>query len=126
MKTDFSIILPTLLGLSALARAHTWIEQMTVVGPNGTFVGAPGFARGNVLRTTPGFSDSLMVNLIPPNGGTINVITPDMLMCMPSQQDQVQTSGSPRLQAAPGAAISLRYQENGHVTLPDNQPGKPD
>jgi hypothetical protein len=45
-------------------------------------------------------------------------------MCMLSQQEQVQTDGSPRLQAATGDAIALRYQENGHVTLPDNQPGK--
>ena len=44
---------------------------------------------------------------------------------MPSQQSQTQTDGSPRLQAAAGDGVALRYQENGHVTLPNNQPGKP-
>jgi hypothetical protein len=47
-------------------------------------------------------------------------------MCMNTQNTQNQTDGSPRLQAAPGSAIALRYQENGHVTLPQNQPGKPE
>lgn len=108
-----------------LVQAHSWIEQMMVINPNGTFVGNPGYARGNVLRSTPGFNDNLMVNLIPPNGGPINVIAQNQNMCRPSQQTQSQTAGSPRLQAVPGAAVVLRYQENGHVTLPQNQPGKP-
>jgi len=30
------------------------------------------------------------------------------------------------LQAVPGGFISMRYMENGHVTLPDNQKGKPE
>ena len=99
---------------------------MNVIAPNGTFVGAPGFPRGNVLRTSPSFSDTAMTNLIPPNGrSTGNEILSTDPMCMPSQQSQTQTAGSPRLQAAAGSAIALRYQENGHVTLPNNQPGKP-
>lgn len=114
------------LGLSSLTSAHTWIEQMMVVAPNGTMVGNPGYARGNVLRTDPGFSDPTMVNLIPPNGRTINTILNTDLMCKSTQTTESQTNGSPRLQAAPGANIALRYQENGHVTLPQNQPGKPD
>ncbi|KAK5451841.1 hypothetical protein LTS15_007564 [Exophiala xenobiotica] len=118
----------TLLGLLAavpLASAHTWIEQMMVISPNGTLAGTPGFARGNVLRSSPGFGDPTMVNLIPPDGRTINQILPSDLMCKSTQTSQTQTDGSPRLQAAPGSAVALRYQENGHVTLPNNQPGKP-
>ncbi|KAK5417750.1 hypothetical protein LTR21_003942 [Exophiala xenobiotica] len=118
----------TLLGLLAavpLASAHTWIEQMMVISPNGTLAGTPGFARGNFLRSSPGFGDPTMVNLIPPDGRTINQILPSDLMCKSTQTSQTQTDGSPRLQAAPGSAVALRYQENGHVTLPDNQPGKP-
>lgn len=113
------------LGLSSLTSAHTWIEQLMVVAPNGTMVGSPGYARGNVLRSDPGFSDPTMVNLIPPNGRTINTILNTDLMCKSTQTTASQTNGSPRLQAAPGANIALRYQENGHVTLPQNQPGKP-
>lgn len=106
---------------------HSWVEQLTVIAPNGTFVGEPGFPRGNVLRTDPGFSDTAMVNLIPPNGRPdINKVLPTDKMCRESQQTQTQTDGSPRLQASPGDAVALRFQENGHVTLPENQPGKPE
>lgn len=114
-----------LLAAVPFTSAHTWIEQMMVIAPNGTLVGEPGFARGNVLRGSAGFSDPTMVNLIPPDGRTINEILSTDLMCKSSQTSQTQTDGSPRLQAAPGSAVALRYQENGHVTLPDNQPGKP-
>ncbi|OAP65145.1 hypothetical protein AYL99_01117 [Fonsecaea erecta] len=125
IKSIFSSALIGLLATVPLTTAHTWIEQLMVIAPNGTLVGQPGFARGNVLRGTPGFSDPTMVNLIPPDGRPINQIQPSDLMCKSSQTSQTQTDGSPRLQAAAGAGVALRYQENGHVTLPDNQPGKP-
>lgn len=124
----YKSILPACVGILAaapLAQAHTWIEQMMVLDPNGTMVGAPGYARGNVLRSSSGFSDPTMVNLIPPDGRAANDILATDLMCKSSQTAQSQTDGSPRLQAAAGSGVALRYQENGHVTLPDNQPGKP-
>lgn len=110
---------------SALVRAHSWVEQLMVIGPDGTFVGQPGYPRGNVLRDTPGFSDSAMTYLIPPNDQGSNAILPSTPICAPTQRTPNQTDGSPRLRAPVGAAIALRYQENGHVTLPDNPPGKP-
>lgn len=64
-----------------------------------------------------------MTNLIPPNGGP-NQISPTDKMCKSTQQNMVQTDGSPRLKAPAGSFVALRYQENGHVTLPDTQPGK--
>ncbi|PWY91168.1 hypothetical protein BO70DRAFT_86924 [Aspergillus heteromorphus CBS 117.55] len=106
--------------------AHSWIEQMTVIASNGTFVGDPGYARGNVLRTAPDFSDPTMTYLIPPDDrANQSLILPTDRMCKSTQQTYNVTEGSPRLQASAGAAIALRYQENGHVTLPWNQPGKP-
>ncbi|RMZ87365.1 hypothetical protein DV736_g5408, partial [Chaetothyriales sp. CBS 134916] len=116
-----------LLAASQLASAHSWIEELTLIGPNGSFVGTPGYARSNVQRTTSGFTDASMVNLIPPDGNRpVNDILPTDLICRSTQTSQTQTDGSPRLQAPAGAAIALRYQENGHVTLPQNQPGKPE
>src|SRR5436190_1638040 len=105
---------------------HSWVEQLTVIAPNGTFVGKPGYPRGNVLRTDPSFSDTIMTNLIPPNGrpSGAGILKGDK-MCKDNQLTQTQTKGSPRLRAEPGDAVALRYQENGHVTLPQNQPGKP-
>jgi hypothetical protein len=106
------------------AHAHSWVEQLTVIGPDGTYVGAPGYPRGNVLRSNPAFGDPAMVNLIPGNGRTS--IAPDERMCKSSQATPNQTPGSPALRAAPGSLVALRFQENGHVTLPQTQRGKPD
>lgn len=115
-----------LISLVTSANAHSWVEQLTVIAPNGTFVGSPGYARGNYLRTAPGFSDTTMTYLIPPDGTSdVTRILPSYKMCKGTQQTPSQATGSPRLQARPGDAIALRYQENGHVTLPWNQPGKP-
>ncbi|PWY78587.1 hypothetical protein BO94DRAFT_588300 [Aspergillus sclerotioniger CBS 115572] len=106
--------------------AHSWIEDLLVIAPNGTFVGSSGYARGNVHRSVPNFSDKTMTYLIPPDGqANQSLIEPTDKMCKSTQRTHNQTEGSPRLQASAGAAIALRYQENGHVTLPWNQPGKP-
>ena len=129
--------------------AHSWVEQLMVIAPNGSFTGNPGYARNNTMRTVPGFSDLLMVHILPGQGqpsieerqapspsvsapatgastafsDTMDILPTDP-MCKKTQQEQIQSSGSPRLQAAAGDNIALRYQENGHVTLPQNQPGK--
>ncbi|KAE8360533.1 hypothetical protein BDV27DRAFT_161569 [Aspergillus caelatus] len=113
----------SLLILTPMVVAHSWVEQLMVIAPNGTFVGSPGYSRGNVLRSDPGYSDTKMQYLVPDGR---NEILPTDLLCKDTQQQQVQSEGSPRLQASAGAAIALRYQENGHVTLPGNQLGKPE
>jgi hypothetical protein len=113
--------------LASTIRAHSWVEQLSVISSSGTFIGAPGYARGNFLRTAPGFNDDKMVNLIPPNGRAAgNVIFATDLMCRGTQTKGNQTPNSPALTASPGDMIGLRYQENGHVTEPFNQPGKPE
>ena len=107
-----------------------------VINGQGQFTGNPGYARNATARTSPGFSDLLMVHILPGQGQPtieerdINStdtqdITPTDPMCKKTQQQQIQTSGLPRLSAAPGSLVALRYQENGHVSLPQNQPGKP-
>ena len=114
------------LFLAASAFAHTWVEQMRVIASNGTFIGAPGYARGNYLRTASGFNDGKMTYLVPPGSrSNVSQILPSDKLCKDTQQNQFQAQGSPRLQASPGDPIALRYQENGHVTLPNTQPGKP-
>ena len=95
-----------------------------VIGQDGVFVGEPGYPRANVQRSAPGFGDPAMVNLIPGNGGTS--VQDSEPMCKPTQAKPNQSNGSPALKAAPGSLIALRYQENGHVTLPQTQPGKAD
>ncbi|KAE8148326.1 hypothetical protein BDV25DRAFT_158539 [Aspergillus avenaceus] len=123
----YSLGLLSLLVLASTVGAHSWIEQLMVIAPNGTFTGSPGYPRGNVLRTStsPPYQDSLVLYLVPQKEGDPNQLDPNANLCKDTQQKQEQTDGSPRLQASAGAFISLRYQENGHVTLPQNQPGKP-
>ncbi|KAI9892564.1 MAG: hypothetical protein M1814_001253 [Vezdaea aestivalis] len=113
--------------LSTAINAHSWVERLTTISSDGSFTGEPGYARGNILRTDPKFAaggDPLMVNQLPPLSQGVT-ITPQNNMCKDTQMQQIQTSGSPRLKAAAGSMIALQYQENGHVTLPENQPGKP-
>ena len=116
------LVLAFLAAWDVRVDAHSWVEQLMVIGPDGTFVGEPGYPRANVLRGSPDFGDPVMVNLLPANGGT--AITDAEPMCKESQATPNQSEGSPRLKAAPGSLVSLRYQENGHVTLPDAQLGK--
>lgn len=122
LKSSFALAAATLL---ASANAHSWIEEMSVVAKNGTFVGEPGYPRAFQKRAAGVSPDKAMVYLLPPNGRpTGNKILDSDPMCMPSQQQPKQSDGSPMLKAAAGDMVALRYQENGHVTLPENQPGK--
>jgi hypothetical protein len=85
LTSNHNVLAILFIGLTTVANAHTWIEQMTVIAFNGTFVGAPGYARGNILRTSPNFNDANMTNLISPDGrSTGNEILSTDLMCMPS------------------------------------------
>ncbi|KAM5449856.1 hypothetical protein MaudCBS49596_004618 [Microsporum audouinii] len=112
--------------LTPLAHAHSWVEELDVVAGNGSFIGKPGYIRGHVSRTDQGFNDDLMTYRLPPTGRAADIgIIPSDHMCMPSQRDRRQAEGWPRLEAQPGDIIALLYRENGHVTLPDTQPGKP-
>jgi len=110
---------------------------MMVINPSGHFTGQPGYPRNNTMRTAPGFTDLLMVHILPgqgqpsieqrqaPSPNDIQNVQPTDPMCKKTQQSQFQSAGSPRLKAAPGDMVALLYEENGHVTLPNNQPGKP-
>ncbi|KAL9601807.1 MAG: hypothetical protein Q9219_002297 [cf. Caloplaca sp. 3 TL-2023] len=122
LKSSFALAAATLF---ASANAHSWIEDMNVIAQNGTFVGEPGYPRSFAKRGPGVDPDKAMVHLLPPNGrAPANKILDSDPMCMPSQQQPKQADGSPMLKAAPGDMVALRYQENGHVTLPENQKGK--
>ncbi|KAL9635856.1 MAG: hypothetical protein Q9164_003206 [Protoblastenia rupestris] len=111
--------------------AHSWIEQLTLIDSQGVFTGTPGYARSFTPRDAPGFTDKSLVHLLPPSDPLLardvstEGLKPTDAMCRKNQQAQTQTDGYPRLSAAPGSMIALRFQENGHVTLPETQKGKP-
>lgn len=81
----------------------------------------------SIVPRGPGFSDPSMVYLLPPTGrpvseGDRGLLKTD-LMCKDTQT-KPDPEKSKRLQAAAGEFVALRYQENGHVSLPKNQLGK--
>ncbi|KAF2680665.1 hypothetical protein K458DRAFT_407146 [Lentithecium fluviatile CBS 122367] len=104
----------TLFLLFSGAYAHSWVERAYAVR-DGMLVGAPGFPRGNVLRT-PTFRDTDMVYHLPPPEREPNVILPGDIICKDSQATRNYTDGSPMLSARVQDHIMLMYQENGHVT----------
>jgi hypothetical protein len=110
------------LALAGSARAHSWIESASKVAPNGTMVGEIGYARGYVPRTStdPPYTDTIPTYLLPVNGQSAysgdEIINKFKFEANPK---------FPMLEAAPGDFIALQYLENGHTTLPDNQPNKP-
>ena len=138
MYSSVATALAALALLVPLSSQHSWVEEMDVIDPKtGLFTGTPGYCRNNTKRTARRFSDPLMVHILPGQGQPsieqrdtipatdLTGVTNNDKMCKMTQQTAYQADGSPRLRAAPGALVSLRYQENGHVTLPENQKGKP-
>lgn len=113
-----------------LVQGHSWIEEVRVISSDGSFSDVSiGYPRGNILRGTPGFSDENLIHRLPigfnpgyKSVADIQLIDSGTPMCRASQTKGNQTPGSPSLKASPGDMIALRYQENGHVTLPE--PGK--
>ncbi|KAK0664663.1 hypothetical protein DIS24_g132 [Lasiodiplodia hormozganensis] len=124
MNNIFGVLIAALL--LTQAAAHTWIEQLSVI-KNGTFTGNYGYPRGYLARTDPGFNGGASSQwLLPPlDSGRIRVNSDDNL-CRKEQQTQTQSEKWPRLSVAPGNFVAMKYAENGHVTLPDNQKGKPE
>lgn len=120
-----SPIVHLVAGLAALGgvNAHSWVEQMRVIS-NGTYTGHAGYMRGYNPRG-PGFADAMNQNLIPALTTGRTRINGSDLLCKSTQATANQTEGFPKLSASPGDYVALRYLENGHVTLPQNQLGKP-
>lgn len=115
-----------LLALAGASQAHSNVERLMRIANNGTMVGKEGYPRGFISRTNPAYSDPAVGWLIPPNGRPDGkVIHPDDKVASPPQRTANYTEQLPMLVASPGDFVALQYQENGHVTLPQNQPNKP-
>jgi hypothetical protein len=115
------------LAVAPLAMGHTWIEQLRNVNDQGEYVGEYGYPRGMVSKTDPGFTGFSMNWELPGANAQGNVfINKTTPLCHTAQRQQKQSQDKyPRLQATPDGFIAMRYMENGHVTLPNNQKGKP-
>jgi hypothetical protein len=123
-SSTFSLAAALLLAKNALS--HTWNEQFRVIDEAGNYTGNYGYPRGYVSRTDPAFNGDAMNYLLPPLSSGRTRINSDDLLCHPNQRAQAQSSDAyPRLKTAPGSFVAMRYLENGHVSFPHNQIGKP-
>lgn len=121
------------INLIPTSSAHSWIEEYQIVGPKGNYIGDRGFSRGYIGREDPTFDGSFnslwllpqSTALMPDDTVRLRINGSDPV-CRPSQQGSNYTNPEyPKLKAAPGDFVAAKYLENGHVTLPWNQPGKP-
>ena len=119
----YSFFLASAATLLGRVSAHTWVEQLVNIADDGSYFGSPGYIRNYVPRTDTSFNDGKMSFLVP-QGSRPRVSDADML-CHQNQRAPAPSDQYPSLATAPGNNIALRYLENGHVSLPDNQPGKP-
>ncbi|KAF2124384.1 hypothetical protein P153DRAFT_370829 [Dothidotthia symphoricarpi CBS 119687] len=114
------------LAVAPVTMGHTWIEQLRNINDNGSYVGEYGYPRGMVSKTDPTFTGFSMNFEIPAYQGRV-FINESTVLCHEKQRQQTQSSDKyPRLQAVPGGFIAMRYMENGHITKPNNQLGKPE
>lgn len=125
MSTIRTIVVAA-LAAAPVALGHTWIEQLRNINDKGEYVGEYGYPRGMVSKTDPGFNGFSMNIELPAYQGRI-FIDENTPLCHPSQTKQAQSQDKyPRLKVMPGGFLAMRYQENGHVTKPNNQVGKPE
>ncbi|KAL8409078.1 hypothetical protein RB594_007501 [Gaeumannomyces avenae] len=108
-----------LLSSQQLVAAHSWVEQAKRIGPSGKLLDPPGFSRSYVPRT--GDANLNMMKIVDSTAG--------QPICNPATGKSVANSYKdpkfPKLKAAPGDMIALRYLENGHVTKWMASPPKP-
>lgn len=105
-------ILVAALAVAPGVGGHSWVGQMRNLDNQGNYVGQLGYARGHIAG---GAGDPMSYRIVS--------LDADTLACTAKQQKPEQSEGFPRLKVVPGGFVSMRYNENGHVTL-DQQPGK--
>ncbi|KAF7562986.1 hypothetical protein G7046_g1159 [Stylonectria norvegica] len=119
-KAAFAVTILALLAPSV--SAHSWVEYAYKLAPNGTLMGEMGFPRGFLPRnsTSPPFTDSIPQNILPVAGQ--GSYSGDEIL---NKYKLDKNPQYPMLEAAPGDYIALMHLENGHTTIPQNQPLKP-
>ncbi|KAJ4271567.1 hypothetical protein NW762_000271 [Fusarium torreyae] len=104
------------------ALAHSWVEYAFKLARNGTMIGSIGYPRGYVPRdsTNPPFTDTIPQNILP-QAGQPAYSGDEILNKFKLEKDPK----FPMLEAAAGDYVAIMHLENGHTTLPQNQPKKP-
>ncbi|KAH6900266.1 hypothetical protein B0T10DRAFT_22028 [Thelonectria olida] len=121
-KNAAALAAGAMLAMTPSVSAHSWIEFAKKLAKNGTMIGATGYPRGYVARdsTSPAYSDSIPQNILPVNGQS--AYSGNEVL---NKFQYTATPDYPMLEAAAGDYIAIMHLENGHTTLPQNQPKKP-
>ncbi|KZZ95153.1 hypothetical protein AAP_01641 [Ascosphaera apis ARSEF 7405] len=114
-------IVMTFISMVQQVTAHSWIEMVQRISSNGTLVGQ-GYPRNFVKRVAGRNIDSQAM-YAPVLHGT--VLDPKLPICKPVKQSTENSQEFPPLEAPASSWVALLYQDNGHVTFPFNQAGKP-
>lgn len=120
----FTLFISMIAGSTA---AHSWIEQLSNVAPDGTYMSAFGYPRGFVDKGVANFDQNSNMWQLPP-AERVPWISKADLVCHPAQRVPLQSPNFPRLVSRPGTTVAMRYAEGGHATLPNGGPklfGKP-
>jgi hypothetical protein len=115
-------------GLAPAVDGHSWVEQLRNINAKGQYVGNFGYPRGMVAKTDSDYNgDTSMIWLLPEaTEKTVPWIGEETVLCHPSQRKPEQSKPQyPRLQTAPGQFIAMRYTENGHVSIINDDTNKP-
>jgi hypothetical protein len=115
-----------LFTLVTVSCAHSWVEQIQVIGDNDHYSGSFGYPRGYVPRESSAFSDAAMTYLLPAAEEARTRISIGDLVCAPSQRTVNYSRPYAMLSAMPANYIAIKYLENGHVSLPNIPLGKPE
>ncbi|TLD27064.1 hypothetical protein PspLS_04417 [Pyricularia sp. CBS 133598] len=107
--------LSALILLAGEANAHSWPEAIQRIGKNGEFLEPKGYTR-NFRPRGGAVDDNFSKNLGGPNDPIKGPLCNPVLGKM---ADGYKNAKFPKLKAAPGETIAIRYLENGHVTGPD-------
>ncbi|KAK0657546.1 hypothetical protein B0T16DRAFT_288753, partial [Cercophora newfieldiana] len=113
------LIAAALLPLFSTTLGHSWPEATFRIAPNGTMIGAPGYARKHGFRGEVADPDLLW--LIPPNGRDGKIHDDDKIVRANQRAltDASYSDKAPMLKVAPGDFVAIQYTENGHVSRSD-------
>lgn len=101
--------------LCSIAGAHSWIEELSNVGLDGSYFAEYDYPRAFVDKGVAGFNQNANEWQLPTPGQRL-LKTGDPL-CHPEQRNPHPSTNFPRLKSVPGGTVAMRYAEGGHVTM---------
>ncbi|CCC08504.1 hypothetical protein SMACR_05749 [Sordaria macrospora] len=117
LKDTRGLLVAALFAVAQLSAGHSWPEETQRIAPNGTFVGSLGYPRKWIFddknkdqrNEYQVNAQGIQVELAP-------IVKQEKLAFTP---ETYSPGFMPMLNAAPGDWVAIKYNENGHVSLPE-------